>query len=197
MVNAMAFSFSSGPSSNIDKISFIITVYRNKTLFICLFLHALIGQTSAHRCPPSCQQDFVWTEVLHFPGRHTLPRSLGPVTPELLLIRTLIIIIFSAWNNFQHFFVNMQMLGNQTETALFRFGRLGSMSNKHQQPYQLEVAGATDEECETWQPGTFLRNGFHVWPRFSYTCLLFWDFSTWQLLSLTVYSCQKVGVHVS
>lgn len=40
MVPAVVFSFS---SSVIDRISFIPTVYSNKTLFICLFLHALIG----------------------------------------------------------------------------------------------------------------------------------------------------------
>lgn len=36
--------------------------------------------------PPSRQQDYALTEVLHCPGRWAPPRHLGPVTPRLLLI---------------------------------------------------------------------------------------------------------------
>ena len=139
----------------------------------------------------------ITTEVLHFPGRHTLPLCLGPVSPQLLLICTLIIIIFSTWNNFQHFFVNMQMLRKSN------WGIIVSVweAREYVQPtsttihsYQLEVAGATDEECVTWQPRTFLRNRFQVWPRFPQTCLLFLYFLFMTTLSLAIYSYQKVGV---
>lgn len=81
------------------------------------------------------------------------------------------------FHNFQHSFVNMQMLlsGNQTEAALFQLGRRG-VNVQHTSTtihcYQLE--GATDEECVTRHPRTFLRNGFHMWPRFACTCFLFW-----------------------